>query len=78
MRITVSQVDGLTEQINDGSDGFLADFANTTKASQKLLAILNLDEASLSKVVEKGYERAMNNYNLQKNLSNSISQLITI
>ncbi len=78
MRIAISQVDGLTEQVSDGIDGFLVDFTDTIQATQKISVIADLTKESHAKIVEKGYQRVIEDYNLQKNLSKSISQLINI
>lgn len=76
LRIVAMNKDGFPEQINDGIDGFLTDFTDTEKSSEKIKAVLTLPNKEVKKIAEAGYVRAISNYDLANNLNRSISKII--
>lgn len=77
MRIICSNTGGFPEQINNKTDGFLIDLKNLEFAYKEVFSISKLSETEISKINEVGYNRAILDYDLKKNLQQSLSELIS-
>lgn len=71
----VSNVGGLTEQINDGYDGIYININNLEESYQKILAYLK-NEAMVKMLAMNGFCTLNKNYDLRKNIKKGLLELI--
>ncbi len=78
LAIVTSKTDGFLEQIDDGVDGFMLNFDDLKLAADRLIKILDLPPSEIEMINQKGYLRAISKYDLEKNISSSIKNFISI
>ncbi|MFB6144131.1 MAG: glycosyltransferase family 4 protein [Candidatus Nanohaloarchaea archaeon] len=70
----VSDVDGLSEQVEDGLDGFKFEAGNAESLNSALERALELDEKERQEMRKKGYEKFSERYDMRKNFSRLLRQ----
>jgi len=76
MTIVTANTGGLSEQIDDGIDGFFIDINNLNKGYTKMKEIISMSPTQLKRINSRGYKRARSNYDLKKNLRKAIEEIL--
>jgi len=73
--IIASDVDGLSEQICTGVDGFLVDVCNEDEFAKIITKVLSLDNEQRKRLAVNGLERLKQSYNYPENVVTCIASL---
>lgn len=67
--VIASNIDGFTEQITNGVDGFLFQNDNPKDLSKKIEKVLNFNDKTLSKIRENAYNKVIHERDFYKNIT---------
>lgn len=74
--ILTSNREGFIEQITDNIDGFTVPIENVEDISKKLEYILSLPKEEIDRIKQRGYLRAIENYDYQKSIYSCLKTIL--